>query len=203
MGRELTSAELEQVFGGASDEVVVTAKRVRSSWAGSLDWREMQAAAAQQSMMEMAQMFAGQVQAAPHDDDDEDDNADEADDDETETVEDTPEDLAAANGINVKEGEKGADISNLTKDMTDTFDDISKAWAEEAPGITPVITSGSESDKHAPNSLHYKNNAVDLRTYDLTQAQIAAVASNLSTSLGNNYDVVIENNHIHMEYDPG
>ncbi len=74
MGRELTSAELEQVFGGASDEVVVTAKRVRSSWAGSLDWREMQAAAAQQSMLELNQMFAGQVQEAPHDEDDADED---------------------------------------------------------------------------------------------------------------------------------
>ncbi|MEE9273305.1 MAG: hypothetical protein V3U57_08575 [Robiginitomaculum sp.] len=122
---------------------------------------------------------------------------DEDDDDEATTI--IQGYLAASNGINIKEG---ADISDLTKEMTDIFDDISKAWADEAPGVTPVITSGSDGT-HSTGSLHYDGNAVDLRTNNLTQAQTMAVASALSTLLGSGYDVVVEIDHIHVEYNPG
>ncbi|PHQ68463.1 MAG: hypothetical protein COB92_00595 [Robiginitomaculum sp.] len=115
------------------------------------------------------------------------------------TSESTPKKLADENDIDIKEG---ADISDLTDDMTDTFDDISEAWADEAPGVTPVITSGGDGT-HSTNSLHYDGNAVDLRTNNLTQAQTTTVASALSTSLGSDYDVVVESDHIHVEYDPG
>lgn len=55
--------------------------------------------------------------------------------------------------------------------------------------------------KHSPNSLHYQGLAVDLRTRHLTQKQIIDVANDLKKALGNDYDVVIEKTHLHVEYD--
>ena len=74
-----------------------------------------------------------------------------------------------------------------------------------AASIWPVdlwVTSTRWNDKHKWSSLHYSGHAVDLRTRNLTEKQINDVTAELRLKLGKDYDVVIEGNHIHMEYDP-
>lgn len=75
-----------------------------------------------------------------------------------------------------------------------TVDNIYKKYGEEA-----VITSANEGN-HSPSSLHYCNNAFDIRlpeTKDLTQ-----LLEELKINLGKKFDVVDETNHIHIEFDP-
>lgn len=55
---------------------------------------------------------------------------------------------------------------------------------------------------HSKNSLHYKGLAVDLRTRDLKGITANQLAVRLRKALGNEYDVVVEKDHIHVEYDP-
>jgi len=72
------------------------------------------------------------------------------------------------------------------------------AWGRRDPVVTCTI--GGE---HCPRSLHPNGRAVDIRTRDLPAEMAAAMAyrcKNLLSYLG--FDVVLEVNHLHIEYDP-
>jgi hypothetical protein len=64
------------------------------------------------------------------------------------------------------------------------------------------ITSVTDG-KHGPNSLHYKGLAMDLRTRHLrVPEKVDEIAKAIRGELGRNYDVVVEKDHIHIEFDP-
>lgn len=63
-----------------------------------------------------------------------------------------------------------------------------------------VITSLTDGD-HMAGSLHHCGDAVDLRLP--TNSAHTVMASRLRDALGSSYDVVLEKDHIHVEYDPG
>ena len=60
------------------------------------------------------------------------------------------------------------------------------------------ITGGT----HGRGSLHYVGQAIDIRTRGLSKETIANIALEIRERLGENYDVVIESNHIHIEFQP-
>jgi len=67
-----------------------------------------------------------------------------------------------------------------------------------------VITSGTEG-YHQKNSLHPYGNAVDLRlpfSYHSAIDTHAGLVNSMANFLGESFDVVLENDHIHVEYDP-
>jgi len=68
-------------------------------------------------------------------------------------------------------------------------------------GAELVITSGVDGT-HKQNSKHYEGLALDYRTRDLggRVQEVAAKVLTLLAPLG--YDVVIESDHLHVEYDP-
>lgn len=62
-----------------------------------------------------------------------------------------------------------------------------------------VITSVSDG-KHSEASLHYVGAAVDLRRWGVSR--IDEKLSALSEALGPDFDVILEENHFHIEYQP-
>jgi hypothetical protein len=64
-----------------------------------------------------------------------------------------------------------------------------------------TITSGTDG-KHMPGSKHYTGEALDIRTSNLTRTNRERVLVALKGRLGPQYDVVLEKDHIHVEYDP-
>lgn len=64
-----------------------------------------------------------------------------------------------------------------------------------------VITSLCDG-KHSKNSKHYEGNAIDLRRRHLTSDELTNIYNKLANTLGDDYDVIIETTHIHIEYDP-
>ena len=65
-----------------------------------------------------------------------------------------------------------------------------------------VVTSVCEG-QHGPNSLHYGGMATDLRTRVFkSEAYINEAASLIRGRLTDEYDVVVESDHIHIEFDP-
>lgn len=64
-----------------------------------------------------------------------------------------------------------------------------------------TITSITDG-KHSNGSLHYKGLAIDIRTRDLVGITAHHIAELIRNALGNDYDVVVEATHIHVEYDP-
>ena len=69
-------------------------------------------------------------------------------------------------------------------------------------GYDTVITSATDG-KHSATSLHYAGCAVDLRTRHIAdQQEVEDIASQLRRALAPHFDVVLEEDHIHMEYQP-
>lgn len=54
---------------------------------------------------------------------------------------------------------------------------------------------------HGENSYHYDGYAIDIRTRMLSSDETSRVAAEIKNRLGPFYDVVIENTHIHIEFD--
>ena len=66
-----------------------------------------------------------------------------------------------------------------------------------------VVTALTDGHEDRPLSLHNKGLAVDLRTRDIPADGLGPVfgsLTNLLNPLG--FDVVLEKDHIHIEYDP-
>jgi hypothetical protein len=73
-------------------------------------------------------------------------------------------------------------------------------------GAELVITSANDAHTvhgggNKKKTLHDDGLALDLRTYNLGGRE-AMVAAELARQLGPEFDVVLEKDHIHMEYDP-
>lgn len=68
-------------------------------------------------------------------------------------------------------------------------------------GYGCVVTSLADS-KHMRKSLHYTGHAVDLRSRHVDPKDLKPILGDLQTSLGPEYDVILESDHYHLEYDP-
>lgn len=64
-----------------------------------------------------------------------------------------------------------------------------------------VLTSGTDS-KHGEHSHHYKGLAIDIRTRNVEPNKRAPIVTVIQKQLGIEYQVVLESDHIHVEYDP-
>lgn len=64
-----------------------------------------------------------------------------------------------------------------------------------------VITSGCEGT-HSDMSRHYLGLALDLRTRELDKPEQRQVRNECARRLGDEFDVILEKTHLHVEYDP-
>jgi hypothetical protein len=64
-----------------------------------------------------------------------------------------------------------------------------------------VVTSCVDS-KHGRGSLHYSGAAVDLRTRDVPSDAMQGIVTEIRESLGPDFDVILESDHLHAEYHP-
>ncbi|HZK07853.1 MAG TPA: hypothetical protein VFC92_06595 [Bacteroidales bacterium] len=63
--------------------------------------------------------------------------------------------------------------------------------------ITSVVDGG-----HDFTSLHYSGGAFDARTFYFTVKVLHSVHREIKKRLGVDFDVVLESNHMHIEYQP-
>lgn len=91
----------------------------------------------------------------------------------------------------------GVDISRLNREIRRALNVIEDVY-QKLFNEEPVITSTYESN-HENASLHYHNDAIDVR---LRQKYISTLKRDVKKRLGINFDVVIEVDHMHVEYDP-
>lgn len=94
----------------------------------------------------------------------------------------------------------GVDLRGISPQMAIAYTIATFVYSTKT-GNRCVITSGSDG-KHGPNSLHYKGMALDLRTSNLRADQVHPVYLLLKESLGEQFDTVLESDHIHVEFDP-
>lgn len=90
----------------------------------------------------------------------------------------------------------GVDISRLNREIRRSLPKVQSVLIQHNQEL--VITSTYEGT-HGEGSLHYSNDAVDVRVpdkYGITAKR------DLKIGLGKDYDVVLERDHIHVEWDP-
>ncbi len=72
----------------------------------------------------------------------------------------------------------------------------------EKAGFECTITSCVDG-QHMAGSLHAKGAAIDLRTRHVPHAiELRQIVDRIKECLGAEYDVVVETDHLHIEYDP-
>ena len=69
-------------------------------------------------------------------------------------------------------------------------------------GISEVVVTSVVDGVHSQGSLHYVGYAADLRIWAIEDNELDEFARGLSEELGVEFDVVLETDHIHMEFQP-
>ena len=64
-----------------------------------------------------------------------------------------------------------------------------------------VITSITDGE-HGLNSHHKKGFAIDFRTRHIPEGWLDKLRTRIQICLGDEFDVVLEKTHLHVEYDP-
>lgn len=73
---------------------------------------------------------------------------------------------------------------------------LDELWSN--PGRITSCTDG----KHSPGSLHYVGLAADIGIRELPPGVAQKYCDQLKIALGAEFDVVLESDHIHLEYQP-
>ena len=69
--------------------------------------------------------------------------------------------------------------------------------------VIPDATITSVIDgKHSRTSLHYVGYAIDVRTRDIKPKMQTEYVRQLKEALTDEYDVILESDHIHIEFQP-
>jgi len=111
--------------------------------------------------------------------------------------------LAAGGAVKFKTGV----VLELQPAMSRALPFIEAAHADAGILRGAIITSAVDG-VHSDDSLHYVGLAVDLRTRDLTNVEVAKLAAALRKRLNGSaqanrpYQVLVEIDHIHVEFDP-
>lgn len=98
--------------------------------------------------------------------------------------------------VNIKDG---VVFKSLTSPIIRAISVIMGEWTSE--GEVATVTSASDG-KHKRGSLHYKDSAIDIRVRGISSEKIVKLVKRISLILGPDYDVVLEPDHIHVEWDP-
>ncbi len=64
------------------------------------------------------------------------------------------------------------------------------------------IITGAREGEHMKRSLHYVGYALDFRTRHVATGWHEKLAKEVQRALGEEYDVILEKTHLHVEYDP-
>lgn len=96
---------------------------------------------------------------------------------------------------------KGVQLTQLSEHIKSKLEAICQEaqWVNGKKYIV-TITSGNDG-KHMKNSKHYTNEAIDIRTFDMELGRDVHTTLRLKKRLGKDYDVILEKDHIHIEYD--
>lgn len=93
----------------------------------------------------------------------------------------------------------GVDITGLRVEMLVALICADSFFAEIKKDC--VVTSGLEGT-HSVTSLHYNGLALDFRIRHLNETEIEMFVKNMVISLPQDFDVVREKTHVHIEYQP-
>lgn len=94
---------------------------------------------------------------------------------------------------------QGVSIANLEPQLVLGLLSVYSVFEEH--GYDVVVTSVSDG-VHRSDSRHYVGFGADLRIRHLGKSDVVTLVNAIRSALGSNFDVVLEVDHIHIEYDP-
>lgn len=101
--------------------------------------------------------------------------------------------------MRIKKGVKVEGIRDPIFHAILKIDDLYLSYGVKGGVVLTSIMDGV----HMKGSRHYTGDAVDIRTWDLPDVVTPLQASDtIRDSLDTGYDVVLEKDHIHVEWDP-
>lgn len=100
-------------------------------------------------------------------------------------------------GVEIKEG---VSLRGLRPETFYAIERAKEVFAELGYPVT-TLTAGVDGS-HSNGSLHYVGCAVDFRTRHIEIDKLPALRAELGRRLGAEYDVVLEKDHIHVEFQP-
>lgn len=98
--------------------------------------------------------------------------------------------------MKIKEGVNLAGLRPEMNIVITVADHIYRTYKQEL-----VITSAVDG-KHGKASLHYIGLALDFRTRYFDRLVADKVRNEIATRLGAQYDVILEKDHLHVEFQP-
>lgn len=100
----------------------------------------------------------------------------------------------------LKDGTKFSDLDSAIVFAAIVANDL---WQELGVTSGATLTSGTDG-VHSTGSLHYEGRAIDIRIWNLPNGgdDAQGAARMLRERLTDDYDVVVESTHIHVEFDP-
>ena len=101
--------------------------------------------------------------------------------------------------VKIKGGKGGARIFGIRSELVLALFICEQVY--QAFNAEVVLTSVIDG-KHSKGSFHYNGLGVDLRTKNLNKGDAPKVVSQIKERLGDDFDVVLEGNHIHLEFQP-
>jgi RHS repeat-associated protein len=117
-------------------------------------------------------------------------------------VHNDPVNFIDPNGLWEMATEYGTTDKGLTNEMRSIENIVDLAHKQASGTNQDAAITFTTNGRHSAKSLHYKGNAVDIRTRHLSETQRADFSRRLRQALGSKYDVINEGDHIHCEYDP-
>lgn len=93
----------------------------------------------------------------------------------------------------------GVDLRGIQPEMLFALQVVHTVYEEN--NVVLVVTSALDG-KHKPDSLHYSGYALDFRTRHMPLEVRTLIAVHIAVALGKQYDVVLEDTHLHVEFDP-
>ena len=93
---------------------------------------------------------------------------------------------------------RGVSLEGLLRCMTPVLIAGETIYGEH--GAEFVITCHKKGI-HSPGSKHYCGKALDLRTRDFKKKDLEKVVKEIRTLLGISFTVILEKDHIHVQYD--
>ena len=115
----------------------------------------------------------------------------------------TQADLRQADETQIK-AKEGVDLTTLQPEAQSGVETAQTVFAEF--GLEALVTSTGPEDREGVKSIkgtkHDLGQAFDLRISSIPKSKLNEVVEALKLALGDDYDVVLKGDHIHVEFDP-
>lgn len=101
--------------------------------------------------------------------------------------------------LSIKSGQGAARVAGLTPQAVLG---ITCCWSiYQKRGLDLTITAGIDG-AHMRASKHFCGNAWDMRSSNIPTSDLGVVRDECQKACGDDYDIIIEADHLHGEYDP-